>query len=208
MSTTRPRDTYDTVAIWLHWTMAALIVINVCLGFGHELVARPAMMQMLWFHKSIGLTVLLLALVRLGWRLTHKIPALPGHMPAWERWAARISHGLLYVLMISLPLVGWLMVSASPRNSPIPFWGLQAPALPGFEHMSFAMRKAQQHIYGERHEQLAWIMIALVTLHVLAALRHQFWNKDVVLHHMIPAVKPKSVEARLNANAAAEGREA
>jgi cytochrome b561 len=188
--------------------MAALIVINVCLGFGHELVARPAMMQMLWFHKSIGLTVLLLALVRLGWRLTHKIPALPGHMPAWERWVARISHGLLYVVMISLPLVGWLMMSASPRNAPIPFWGLEAPKLPGFATMDMAMRKSQAHTYGDRHEQLAWILIALVTLHVLAALRHQFWNKDVVLHHMIPAVKPKSVEARLNANAAAEGREA
>jgi cytochrome b561 len=188
--------------------MAALIVVNLVLGFTHEMVERPLMMRMMWFHKSIGLTVLLLAVFRLAWRLTHKIPVLPDHMREWETWAARASHWLLYFLIIALPLVGWLMVSANPKNSPIPFWGLQAPALPGFEHMDYAMRKAQQHTYGERHEQLAWIMIALVTIHVLAALRHHFWNKDVVLHHMIPAVKPRSVEARLNADAAAEGRDA
>src|SRR3569623_585568 len=98
-ATPSPRDTYATVAIWLHWTLAMLIVVNVFLWFGHELVARPAMMQMMWFHKSIGLSVLLLALVRLGWRLTHKIPALPDHMPAWERWTARKSHGQLFLLL-------------------------------------------------------------------------------------------------------------
>lgn len=206
--TTSPRDTYNTVAIWLHWSMAILIVANICLGFGHEWVARPVSHDMMWFHKSIGLTVLLLAVLRLVWRLTHRIPALPDHMPRWERWLARVSHWLLYFLMISLPLVGWLMVSANPKNAPIPFWGLWAPAAPGFEHMDYAMRKAQQHVYGERHEQLAWIMIALVTLHVLAALRHHFWNKDFVLHHMIPAVKPRSVEARLDSDASAPGREA
>jgi cytochrome b561 len=205
--TTSPRDSYNTVAIWLHWSMAALIVTNVCLGFGHEWVDRPASLQMMWFHKSIGLTVLLLAVLRLVWRLTHRIPALPDHMPGWEKWGARLSHWLFYFLMISMPLVGWLMVSASPRNAPIPFWGLEAPKLPGFATMDMALRKAQTHTYGERHEQLAWILIALVALHVLAALRHHFWNKDMVLHHMIPAVKPLSVEARLNADAAAEGRE-
>jgi cytochrome b561 len=188
--------------------MAALIVVNVCLGFGHEPVVRPVSMQMMWFHKSIGLTVLLLAVFRLIWRLTHRIPALPDHMPAWEKWSARISHWLLYAAMIALPLVGWLMMSASPRNAPIPFWGLEAPKLPGFAAMDMAMRKAQAHTYGERHEQLAWILIVLVTIHVAAALRHHFWNKDFVLHHMIPAVKPRSVEARLDADASAPGREA
>ena len=104
-------------------------------------------------------------------------------------------------------LEGWLMSSASPRNAPIPFWGLEMFKLPGFADMDMAVRKAQAHTYGERHEQLAWIMITLFVIHVAAALKHHFWNKDIVLHHMIPAVKPRSVEARLNADAAAEGRE-
>ena len=205
--TTSPRDTYDGVHIFLHWTIAALILINIALGFGHELVSRPVMMQMMWFHKSIGLTVLFLAVFRLVWRLTHRIPALPDHTPGWEKWAARISHWALYAVMIALPLVGWLMSSASPRNAPIPFWGLEMFKLPGFADMDMAVRKAQAHTYGERHEQLAWIMITLFVIHVAAALKHHFWNKDIVLHHMIPAVKPRSVEARLNADAAAEGRE-
>jgi cytochrome b561 len=205
--TTSPRDTYNTVAIWLHWGMALLILVNISLGFGHEWVDRATSRQMMWFHKSIGLTVLFLAVFRLIWRLTHRIPALPDHTPAWEKWAARLSHWALYAVIIALPLVGWLMSSASPRNAPIPFWGLEMFKLPGFADMDTALRKAQTHTYGDRHEQLAWILITLVTIHVLAALKHQFWNKDVVLHHMIPAVKPPSVEARLNADAAAEGRE-
>lgn len=204
--TTSPRDTYNTVAIWLHWSMALLIVINIGLGFGHEWVSRPVSQQFMWLHKSIGLTVLFLAVFRLIWRLTHRIPALPDHTPTWEKWAARLSHWSLYFVIISLPLVGWLMMSASPRNAPIPFWGLEMFKLPGFANMDLAIRKAQAHIYGERHEQLAWILIALVTIHVLAALKHQFWNKDMVLHHMIPAAKP-GVAARLNADAAEPGRE-
>jgi cytochrome b561 len=205
--TSSPRDTYNSVAIWLHWSMALLILVNIGLGFGHEWVSRPVSQQFMWFHKSIGLTVLFLAVFRLIWRLTHRIPALPDHTPEWEKWAARVSHWGLYLLIIALPLVGWLMMSASPRNAPIPFWGLEMVKLPGFADMDMAMRKAQSHTYGERHEQIAWILIALVTIHVLAALKHHFWNKDFVLHHMVPAVKPLSVEARLNADEAAPGRD-
>lgn len=205
--TTSPRDTYNTVAIWLHWSMAALILANLALGLTHEHVEEGLSHRMMWFHKSIGLTVLLLAIFRLVWRLTHRMPALPDHMPGWEKWGARISHWSLYAIFVALPAVGWLMSSASPRNAPIPFWGLEAPKWPAFQAMDMAARKAITHDFNEWHERLAWALLALVVIHVLAALRHHFWNKDVVLHHMIPAVKPLSVEARLNADAAAEGRE-
>jgi cytochrome b561 len=206
-SSTSPRDTYNTVAIWLHWTMAGLILVNLILGWSHEQVEEDLSHQFMWFHKSIGLTVLLLAIFRLVWRLTHKIPALPDHMPEWEKWASRLSHWGLYGLFIALPAAGWLMSSASPRNAPIPFWGLQAPKWPAFQAMDTAVRKALAHDFGEWHERLAWALLALVVIHVLAALRHHFWNKDFVLHHMIPAVKPRSVEARLDADASAPGRE-
>lgn len=205
-ASTSAHGRYTTVAIWLHWIIAVLILTNIALAFGHELVERAAGRQMMWFHQSIGLTVLILSLLRLGWRLGHPVPAMPDHMPGWEKLAARLTHWGFYILMIGLPLAGWAMVSASPRNAPVPFWGLDFFKIPGFAGMAADARKALSHQFGEIHELLAWIAIALVVLHVLAALKHQFWNKDVVVHHMLPLVKP-GVDARLNAEAAEPGRE-
>jgi cytochrome b561 len=201
-----PHSRYSTVAIWLHWIIAILILANVALGFGHEWVAKPISRQMMWFHQSIGLTVLILSGLRLCWRLGHPVPALPDHMPGWEKVIARLTHWGFYVLMVGLPLAGWAMRSASPKNPPIPFWGVNFPKIPGFDGMTEAARKTLTHQFGETHEVLAWIAIVLVVLHVAAALKHQFWNKDVVVHHMLPMVKP-GVDARLNAEAAAPGRE-
>lgn len=181
---------YSTVAMWLHWTIAAFVLTNVALGFGHEWVVRPVAQQMMWFHKSIGLTVLILTLVRIGWRLSHPVPPMSDQMPAWEKWAARLTHWAFYVLLLALPLAGWAMSSASPRNAPIPFWGITFPMMPGFADMAVASRKALSHQFGEWHEQLAWIAIALIVLHVAAALKHQFWNKDAVVHRMLPIIKP------------------
>lgn len=201
-----PRDRYTTVAIWLHWLIAALILANLALGLAHESVSRGLSQQMLWWHKSFGITVLLLSLVRLGWRLTHPAPPLPAYLPAWEKMLARLSHWAFYGLMLGLPLTGWMLTSASPQPRPIPFYGLDWPKLPFWNGLEEAARKAASHEYGEWHEWLAWTAIALLVLHVAAALKHQFWNRDVVMSHMLPGVKP-GVDARLNAEEPKAGRE-
>ena len=182
-------ERYHAVSIALHWLIAALIVTNLILGFGHEYVDRETTRQMMWWHKSIGISVLLLTLVRLAWRLTHRVPPLPLGMPGWERFLARANHWAFYGLMIGIPLLGWLLTSASPRNNPIPFFGVQWPFLPFVHDLPLDQRKALTPQFAEAHELAAKLMLGLVVLHVAAALKHVFVNKDEVGHHMLPFLR-------------------
>ena len=183
-------ERYHAVAITLHWLIAALVVINLILGFGHERVDRATMQQMMWWHKSIGITVFLLTLVRLGWRLTHPIPPLPLDMPNWQKLAARANHWAFYVLLITLPLLGWLLTSASPSNRPIPFYGLfQWPFIPWVHGLPKDEAKELAGLFGEAHETVAKITLALVAIHVAAALHHIFVRKDEVGHHRLPFLR-------------------
>ena len=121
-----PRDDrYTSVAIALHWAIAALVLANIFLGIVHEDQPRDVARQMMFWHKSFGITVLLLTVVRILWRIGHKPPPLPAAMPGWEVWLARITHWGFYALLIALPLTGWIFQSTSPRGNPIPFYGLQ-----------------------------------------------------------------------------------
>ncbi len=174
---------YHSVAILLHWVMAlaiiGMIVIGFVMGDVSPLARKIAVYQ---FHKSLGLTVLALSIVRLGWRLLHRAPALPAHMPAWEVFGARASHVLLYVLMIGLPLSGWYIISTSSNTMPTQYFGLfTVPLLP-----VFGDKKGAHELSEELHELLAFGAIALVTLHVLAALKHHFIDRDDVLKRMLP----------------------
>src|SRR5262249_15144815 len=108
------RSTYSAVAIGLHWLIAALMLTNIGLAWYFTNLKGPAEVAPLALHKSIGITVLLLTLLRIGWRLVNPPPPLPDHMAAWERWAAKGTHYLFYLLMLGMPLSGWAMVSASP----------------------------------------------------------------------------------------------
>jgi cytochrome b561 len=183
-------ERYNDVAITLHWLIAVLVLINVALGFGHELVDRSTMMQMMFWHKSIGISVLLLTLVRLTWRCTHPVPPLPAHMPGWQKLAARASHWGFYILLLALPLFGWLMTSANPRNSPIPFFGLfNWPFIPWVHGLPKDEARQLAGTFGDGHELLAWIAVILVTVHVAAALLHIFRDKDKVGHHMLPFLR-------------------
>jgi polyisoprenoid-binding protein YceI/cytochrome b561 len=124
---------YTTVAIALHWLIALAILAMLAIGLTmtHVKLAPVDKFKLYQLHKSIGLTILALALLRLGWRLVHRPPALPAAMPAWERGAAEGTHVLLYGFMIGLPLLGWAMVSASPFNLPTVLYGvLPWPHLP------------------------------------------------------------------------------
>ncbi len=188
-----PSNRYSAVAIVLHWTIAALILTNLYLGLTFDGKHGMALFRALQLHKSLGLTVLLLSLVRLTWRLTHKAPPLPGHMPAWEKFGAQAAHWGLYALMVAIPLTGWAIVSASPTNIPTLLYNKVPWPHLGFIHdMAMPARKALEEQFGETHELLAFATIGLLVLHIGAALKHQFFDKDEVLSHMLPFVRPKT----------------
>ncbi len=170
-------DRYSRVAIWFHWTIALLVVVNLAIGLLHDSI--PAMRAWMGAHKAIGLTVLVLTAGRVAWRLAHRPPPLPAHMPLWEKGLAHAAHGLLYLLLVAMPLTGWLMVSGSAKRYPLNWFGLfDVPYLPvstaagGFGHSA--------------HAVLGWLMLALVVVHIAAALRHHLLLRDGVLVRMAP----------------------
>ncbi|MEZ0496723.1 cytochrome b [Sphingomonas sp. IW22] len=166
---------YNRVARSLHWAMAALIIFNLLAGLFHD--ALEGIVRLMPVHKATGILILTLTLVRIGWRLTHRPPPLPAETAIWERGAAHAVHLTLYSLMLAMPISGWIMSSASPN--PISFYGL-------FDVPKFAVTRGDSlwSTAHEGHEVLGLIMLALVVLHIAAALRHHFILKDHVLRRM------------------------
>jgi cytochrome b561 len=171
---------YSKVAILLHWTIAILILGNVAGALLAEQVDRATAGTIMAMHKSIGLTVLMLSLVRLVWRLTHPFPPFPDTTPQWDAVAARATHVAFYGLMIAVPLAGWVMVSAGSR--PLEWFGLFAwPKLPVSEALAGWAHDA--------HGLLAFATLGLAVLHAAGALKHHFFDRDDVLARMLPIVR-------------------
>ncbi|WP_448586830.1 cytochrome b [Thermaurantiacus sp.] len=190
MSSTAARSGYSAVSIALHWLMALLILGNLAGGFvlgglldSPDPADRQLGFRLVQLHKSSGLLVLVLALVRLLVRLVEGFAPYPAHMTATERTLARLTHLGFYLLMIGLPLAGWVMVSSSPLGFPTLWFGL-------FEwpHLPTGTDKALSEQAGEVHELLAYGAIALLLLHVGAALKHHWFDRDEVLARMLPRV--------------------
>ena len=180
---------YGSVAIALHWLIAAAILFMFWLGpFMASLdETDPRQFPLFQLHKSIGLTILVLSVARLIWRLTNPVPDLPAHMPAWERMAARAVHYAFYVLMIVVPLFGWATVSAAPIAVPTMWFGLfEWPDLPVLGTLPRAQKIVTQGPLQATHAILAFSMMLLAALHVAAALKHHFRDRDQVLKHMLP----------------------
>jgi cytochrome b561/polyisoprenoid-binding protein YceI len=193
---------YTSVAIVLHWGIAAAILFLFPLGLWmHERAEdgdiSAEVFRAFQLHKSIGLTVLALSLVRLGWRLMNPPPPLPEHMPGWERLVSKTTHWVFYGLMIGIPLSGWLFVSTGwslHDDAPLPvathFFGLfQVPALFGLNQADIELREDVADVAFNAHAYLAFAAVGLAVLHVAAALKHHFFDKDEVLAHMIPGVR-------------------
>jgi cytochrome b561 len=186
---------YSFGAMLLHWLMALMIVGLFVAGLWmHEAIHEPETkaqaFKVYQLHKSAGLMVLLLTLLRLAWRFLHKPPALPVHMKSWERLLARLSHVGFYVLMLAVPLSGWAMVSASPFGLPTIIFGLFE--WPHIGPLAAIENKAPvEHLFKEAHELLAFSMIGLLLLHIAAALKHHFIDKDDVLARMLPLVRQR-----------------
>jgi cytochrome b561 len=158
---------YSTPAVVLHWLMALLIFVGFPLGLTMvDLPLSPDKLKLYSYHKWIGVTVFLLVAVRLGWRLAHTPPPLPERIAAWQRRAGAVVHGLLYLLMIAIPLSGWLMSSAKGFQT-VWFGVLPLPDLIGKD-------KALGELLAEGHKFLNFTLLGLVVLHVGAALQHHF----------------------------------
>ena len=193
----RPGGRYSTVSILLHWTIAALILTQIPLGWRmSDLPDGLAKFELFQLHKSIGLTILLLSLARLAWRLTHPAPPLPDHMARWEKVFARATHVGFYLVMIGMPLVGWAIVSASPYNIPTLLWDVVPwPHLPVLPDLPADEKKEVAETLAGVHSATAWLAIGLLGLHVAGALKHHLLDKDTVLWRMLPLVgqpKPRS----------------
>lgn len=186
---TPERSTYSRMSITLHWIIALLIVSNVILALlmdglldSADPSDRGVGRTIVGVHKSIGLTVLTLSLVRLAWRLTHGFPRLPEHMARWEVLLARGNHVAFYMMMILVPLAGWTMSSAGP--SPLEYFGLfDWPKLPVARGSTLAEAAHDAHII------LAFTTVGLVVLHVAGALKHHFLDRDEVLARMLPLIR-------------------
>lgn len=173
---------YTATAITLHWLTVLLVFTAFPLGlYMHELALSPLKLKLVNYHKWLGVTIFLLTVMRLAWRAAHTPPPLPETIPLWQQRAAHGLHLLLYMLLLVIPLSGWLMSSA--KGVPVVYLGLiQLPDL-------VAKDKALGNLLAEVHELLNFGMLALVGLHVAAALKHHFVDRDTTLQRMLPFVK-------------------
>jgi cytochrome b561 len=171
MSNTGRPARYDRVAIVLHWLIAALVVTNIALGlyFTNSAAAEAGISVLPPLHKSIGLTVLLLSIARLAWRLGHPAPPPLPPFPL----VARLVHWAFYILLIAVPLAGWALVSVSPRNIPTVYFGLFPWPHIAFLHAApVAARRVEIARFVALHNSLAFLAAALIALHVVGALYH------------------------------------
>jgi cytochrome b561 len=178
---------YGTVAMTFHWVIAALLIANICVGLymGDLPRSDPMKFEIFQIHKSIGLTVLVLSILRVLWRLTHSVPPLPSDMNPSLRIAARAAHFLLYFLIVAIPLTGYIMVSASPLGNGTSYFGLfDWPNLPLFAGMTREQLHPIHETWESVHVVLAWSAIVLIPLHIGAALFHYFVRRDGVFQRM------------------------
>ena len=174
---------YTLTAIVLHWVLAAAILTAFAVGLYLEgLPFSPAKLKLINWHKWAGVTILALSVLRLLWRLTHRPPALPAKiesaMPGWQRAAYHGTHHLMYLLFFAVPLLGWAYSSA--KGFPIVWFGVLP--LPDLVAPNPELAEAIKPLHG----LAAWGLIGLVALHVGAALKHQFIDRDGLLARMRP----------------------
>lgn len=172
---------YHPVSIALHWVIVLLVVGQLVLGWWMiDIPKTPPGPRASWFnvHKSIGLTIGLLMLARLAWRLRHGAPPLPPAMPRWQQNAAHASHFLLYTCVILQPLWGYL--GSTFTKYPIKYFGLTLP------HWGWDS-PALKDLFSVLHFATAWVLMAMIAVHVVAALKHLLVDRDGVFQRMWPA---------------------
>lgn len=177
MNTTQKQ--YTLLAIGLHWWVALLIFIAFPLGiYMHDLPFSPTKLKLFSWHKWLGVTVFMFVVIRIYWRLRHSPPNLPDSMSNWQKLVSHVAHNLLYLLMVAIPLSGWLMSSAKGFQTVL-FGVLPIPDL-------LSKDKELGNLLAIVHQTLNFSFLALIVMHVLAVLKHHFIDKDVILRRMLP----------------------
>lgn len=170
---------YGLIAIFFHWAIAVLIIGMLALGlYMVDLPISLSKLKLYGWHKEFGILILLLAILRFSWRLSSQIPLLPGHMGWLQKVAANLAHYAFYFFMFAMPLTGWLMSSAAGVS--VSFFGLFT--LPDLVSADKDLTALLANIHG----WMAWVLIAVIVLHVSAALSHHFYYKDDILRRMLP----------------------
>ena len=180
---------YTGIAMVLHWVVAVLIVANVALGLCADYLPDSAIRSVIDLHKSIGITVLGLVILRILWRFAHRPPAMPATYSPLERFAAHAAHGVLYLLILALPISGWMHDSAwksAPTHPMSLFWLVPWPRIGWIEAMEPAQKEHFHSVLFAVHAYAAYALYALLALHVLGALKHQFWDREPELQRMLP----------------------
>lgn len=185
---------YSTIAILLHWAIALLIIGQVIGGLVMTKLlpnASSLTFEIYQMHKSFGITILALSLLRLLWRLGNRPPNLPEKMAGWEKQIAAVTHIAFYIFMIGIPLIGWAMVSVSPFQIPTYIFDLiKLPHMPFWEGVSDP--KALETQFKSLHKYAALAMVGLLVLHIGAALKHHIRDRDNVLIRMLPISKQRN----------------
>ena len=177
-------QTWGSLSIGLHWLSFILILSLAILGLiMTELANGPLKIQIYALHKSVGLTVLALTSIRLLWRLFSATPEIIANTPTWQKWIAKLTHGLLYVLLFAMPISGWLYNSAA--GFPLKYFGLfKLPKLSGYDPQL-------KQLAGDAHETFFYILTLLMLMHAGAALKHHYLDKDNTLTRMLPWLAKK-----------------
>ena len=184
---TQPR--YTTPAIVAHWLIALLIIVNLVIGLTAEKLPDDDIRFAIDTHKSIGVTVLGLVLLRILWRVGHKPPPFSVGMAAWERFLAHAAHYGLYAFMLWMPVTGWLHDSAwkDAPTHPMYWFGLfQWPRLGFITSLPAAQKEHLHALFDTMHQYGGYLLIALVLLHLVGALKHQFIDGEPELRRMWP----------------------
>jgi cytochrome b561 len=172
-------DRFGTLARGLHWTTFLLLLGSFGIGLTMvDMPLSPRKLQVYSWHKWIGVTVFLIAILRLGWRCLHPPPPYPDSMPAWQKVGARLSHGTLYGLLLLMPISGWVMSSA--LGIPTAYLGL----VPLPDPVAPDRELGQSLILV--HNILGLALAALIALHIAAAIYHHFVLKDDIMRRMMP----------------------
>jgi cytochrome b561 len=191
-----PAGRYTGVAIALHWLIALCIAVNVGLALSVDFLPDSAVRPVIDLHKSVGITVLGLVVLRILWRLSHRPPPFPVKYSPWERVSAHGVHALLYALMLALPLSGWLHDSAwrDAATHPMHLFGLfEWPRLNFIMTLPAALKETMHTRFGELHTWLGYGLYALFALHVGGALKHQWWDREAELQRMLPSPRTDDV---------------
>lgn len=177
-------ERWGSVSIALHWTIAGLVLlVQVPAGITMEALGPGTLQNVLYnIHKNTGLIIFALAVVRLGWRWSHPVPMLPADLPSWQAKTARTTHALLYIVLFSMPITGFLYTAMG--GFPVPLFMLYdlAQLVPENKPVAEAFQLA--------HLTLQWVLYAVVVLHVAGALQHHLLRKDFVLRRMLSSTAP------------------